>query len=82
MTNMPQGNQDFKWFGVTMATVCIPFFLLIGSLNTASGMLFWRSKWDRVVAWIIRPFSEASKCDEGSYDNPGEQPKVTWRGAC
>ncbi|PBP20018.1 hypothetical protein BUE80_DR009146 [Diplocarpon rosae] len=53
MTNMPT-ERDFKWFGVTMATVCIPFFLLIGSLNTTSGMTFWRGKWHQFLAWAFR----------------------------
>lgn len=51
MTNMPTEHQ-FKWFGITMATVCIPFFLLIGSLNTTSGMEFWRSKWHQIRDYI------------------------------
>jgi hypothetical protein len=75
MTNMPQDNQDFKWFGVTMATVCIPFFLLIGSLNTTSGMEFWRKKWHQVLSWSIRPFSKSSKNGE-RYNHEGEYPKV------
>ncbi|PBP25214.1 hypothetical protein BUE80_DR003680 [Diplocarpon rosae] len=53
MTNMPT-ERDFTWFGVTMATVCIPFFLLIGSLNTTSGMTFWRGKWHQFLAWAFR----------------------------
>jgi hypothetical protein len=48
---MPTEHQ-FKWFGVVMATVCIPFFLLIGSLNTTSGMEFWRSKWHQLLSYI------------------------------
>ncbi|CAL3971613.1 unnamed protein product [Diplocarpon coronariae] len=53
MTNMPT-ERDFKWFGVTMVTVCVPFFLLIGSLNTTSGMTFWRGKWHQFLAWAFR----------------------------
>lgn len=36
-----------------MATVCVPFFLLIGSLNTTSGMEFWRSKWHQLLYWLF-----------------------------
>lgn len=31
-------------FGIVTATVCVPFFVLIGSLNTTRGMHFWRSR--------------------------------------
>lgn len=48
---MPTEHQ-FKWFGIVMATVCIPFFLLIGSLNTTSGMEFWRTKWHLLLTSI------------------------------
>jgi len=40
MTNM-NPEAGFWKFGVTMATVCVPFFLLIGSMNTSRGMKFW-----------------------------------------
>ncbi|PVH71167.1 hypothetical protein DL98DRAFT_553765 [Cadophora sp. DSE1049] len=43
MSNMP--SEGFKDFTITMVAVCVPFFLLIGSLNTTSGMEFWRSKY-------------------------------------
>jgi len=42
----------FKNFGVVMGTVCVPFFVLIGFLNTTAGMEFWRDKWHRVQAWV------------------------------
>ncbi|TVY17373.1 hypothetical protein LARI1_G004803 [Lachnellula arida] len=59
MTNMPTQHQ-FKWFGIVMATVCIPFFLLIGSLNTTSGMEFWRSKWQYLLSYISHALSPTS----------------------
>ncbi|KAF2213983.1 hypothetical protein CERZMDRAFT_66734 [Cercospora zeae-maydis SCOH1-5] len=43
MTNMPEERQYWH-FGIVTATVCIPFFILIGSLNTVRGMTFWRKK--------------------------------------
>ncbi|KAL9093891.1 MAG: hypothetical protein Q9165_003814 [Trypethelium subeluteriae] len=59
MTNMPEGAH-FWMFGVVTATVCIPFFVLIGSLNTTRGMRFWREKtgvgcvkMGELVGWII-----------------------------
>ena len=43
MTNMP--TELHLWtFGVVTATVCIPFFVLVGSLNTTRGMRWWRQK--------------------------------------
>lgn len=53
MTNMPQ-DHVFTSFGIVMATVCVPFFVLIGFLNTTAGMEFWRDKWHRLLAWITR----------------------------
>lgn len=71
MSNMPSEIQ-FKDFAITMVTVCVPFFLLIGSLNTTSGMEFWRSKWHIMLAWIFRNpellLEETPKPDNG--DNP------------
>jgi hypothetical protein len=45
-------EQDFKNFGIVMATVCVPFFVLIGFLNTTAGMEFWRDKWHQLIAWV------------------------------
>ena len=43
MTNMPT-NDGYKVFAIVTAVVCIPFFVLIGSLNTNRGMAFWRRR--------------------------------------
>ncbi|KAI9687167.1 MAG: hypothetical protein M1822_002578 [Bathelium mastoideum] len=43
MTNMPADN-DLWTFGVVTATVCVPFFVLVGSLNTTRGLRWWREK--------------------------------------
>lgn len=37
-------NAFARSFAVVTATVCIPFFVLIATLNTTRGMLFFRSK--------------------------------------
>ncbi|KAK0106339.1 hypothetical protein ONS96_003977 [Cadophora gregata f. sp. sojae] len=72
MSNMP--SEGFKDFTITMVAVCVPFFLLIGSLNTTSGMEFWRSKWHKLLAWVFRNpallLDEAPKPDNGN--NPGD----------
>lgn len=50
MTNMP--SEGFFWrFGVVMATVCVPFFL-IGSMNTNSGMRFWKEHVRNLLVWV------------------------------
>jgi len=57
MTNMPQ-EPHYWMFGITVATVCIPFFLLIGSLNSKAGYEFWKQKWNamwkRLKIWMKR----------------------------
>ena len=43
MTNMPPDNS-FHAFGITTAIICLPTYMLIGSLNTTSGLHFWTHK--------------------------------------
>jgi len=51
MTSMP--SEGFFWrFGVVMATVCVPFFLLIGSMNTNRGMRFWQENMRNLLLWL------------------------------
>lgn len=50
MTAMPTDGSYWR-FGVVLTTVCIPFFLLIGSMNTTRGMIFWK---DQVGSWILK----------------------------
>jgi hypothetical protein len=70
MTNMPTEHQ-FKVFGIVMATVCVPFFLLIGSLNTTSGMEFWQSKWHQFLNWVLRRDQQPTMGSNDSGENPG-----------
>ncbi|KAL3426352.1 hypothetical protein PVAG01_03143 [Phlyctema vagabunda] len=58
MTNMST-EHTFNTFGIVMATVCIPFFFLIGSLNTTQGMEFWIGKWHALLSHLS--FSSKSK---------------------
>lgn len=73
MSNMPD-KIEFTDFTITMVAVCVPFFLLIGSLNTTSGMEFWRSKWHIMLAWVFRNpgllLESTPKPDNGN--NPGK----------
>ncbi|OQO10770.1 hypothetical protein B0A48_04070 [Cryoendolithus antarcticus] len=59
MTNMPS-RESYWLFGCVTVAVCVPFFVLIGSLNTTTGMRFWRAKTaallrniGRFLAWLI-----------------------------
>lgn len=74
MTNMPP-NENFDRFGIVTACICLPTYLLIGSLNTTKGMAFWREEaaalWKRLVAicaWIFGLFHE-SQNREGALDD-------------
>lgn len=63
MTNM-SAEPSFKLFGIVMASVCTPFFLLIGLLNTTAGLGFLKYPlypvtfgvtWmKRFFAWVVR----------------------------
>ncbi|KAL8947756.1 MAG: hypothetical protein Q9222_005996 [Ikaeria aurantiellina] len=51
MTNMPQ-DDNFRPFGIVTAVICAPTYFLIGSLNTTSGVQFWRIKTKQFFAII------------------------------
>ncbi|KAK5154304.1 hypothetical protein LTS14_006989 [Recurvomyces mirabilis] len=51
MTNMP--TTEHYWpFAVVTVAICVPFFVLVGSLNTKEGMHWWRSKTRDLFQWI------------------------------
>src|SRR5271170_572780 len=60
MTNMPS-DANFWRFGVVMVTVCVPFFLLIGSMNTSRGMKFWTEQLGSIWTYIVRIFTWTRK---------------------
>lgn len=37
-------DEHYWQFGIVTACVCVPFFILVGSLNTTRGLHFWRHK--------------------------------------
>lgn len=37
-------NDNFKPFGIVIVIICVPTYMLIGSLNTTSGLKFWSHK--------------------------------------
>lgn len=43
MTNMPQ-NDSFHPFAIVTVIICVPTYMLIGSLNTTTGLQFWTTK--------------------------------------
>lgn len=51
MTNMPTVPEYWP-FATVLVCVCLPFFLLIGSLNTTRGMRFWQHKFGLVVKTV------------------------------
>src|SRR5436190_13445596 len=73
MTNMDP-NANFWRFGVVLAAVCVPFFLLIGSMNTTSGMRFWREKFGEAIWKRIASINRISTNGEKtSADMPQKQ---------
>ncbi|TKA71522.1 hypothetical protein B0A55_06115 [Friedmanniomyces simplex] len=56
MTNMPT-ERHYWTFGIVTVTVCVPFFVLLGSLNTTRGMRFWRVKTVQLLQRIGDLFS-------------------------
>ncbi|KAM3081780.1 hypothetical protein ACMFMG_005226 [Clarireedia jacksonii] len=69
MTNMST-EHNFGQFGITMVTVCIPFFVLIGFLNTTTGMQFWRSRWYRLAEWVEQKLMPSSKIENDPKSKP------------
>ncbi|EMD01291.1 hypothetical protein BAUCODRAFT_144829 [Baudoinia panamericana UAMH 10762] len=60
MTNMPT-DEHYWTFGIVTACVCVPFFVLIGSLNTTKGMHWWHVRSSAAFryvgnffAWLFR----------------------------
>jgi hypothetical protein len=62
MTNM-ETTPEFWKFGVTLATVCVPFFLLIGFLNTDSGYRIWAEKTKAIYRWL-KPKPKAPQVED------------------
>lgn len=56
MTNMDP-HDSFHPFGIVTAVICIPTYMLIGSLNTTSGVHFWRKKTKQFFAVLGRMFT-------------------------
>ncbi|KAL8645428.1 MAG: hypothetical protein Q9210_006713 [Variospora velana] len=55
MTNM-NPDDSFHPFGIVTTVVCLPTYMLIGSLNTTSGVHFWRRKTKQFFSFVGRIF--------------------------
>jgi hypothetical protein len=51
MTNMST-DPDYWQFGITLATVCVPFFSLVGFLATDLGYRLWVKKTKALWRWM------------------------------
>lgn len=72
MQNMPE-DHSYWMFAVTTTSICVPFFLLIGSLNTTKGYHFWREKYRLIWYWMTNwGGKKKTPTDDG-------QPPVSWR---
>lgn len=65
---MPQ-EKHYKIFAIVTVTVCVPFFVLIGSLNTNRGMHFWRTKSSIAFAQVSDFFAWVAR--GGKQKEPG-----------
>lgn len=54
--NMPTSPQYWA-FATVLVCVCVPFFLLVGSLNTRRGMRFWTHKTGLAFRGILHAFT-------------------------
>jgi len=72
MTNMDQ-RPHFWQFGVTLATVCVPFFLLIGFLNTEAGYRIWMRKTKALWRWM----RGKPQLQKATMEKPKEEPEFT-----
>lgn len=68
MTNMDT-TPAFWQFGVTLVTVCVPFFALIGFLNTDSGYRIWMAKTKQIWKWMHPPRKPKTEKDSESRDD-------------
>ena len=71
MTNM-NPTASFRNFGIVLVVICVPTYILIGSLNTEDGLQFWSQQ----TKWLHRHayYSLASMLDIFGY-----KPKWTSR---
>jgi hypothetical protein len=71
MTNMPP-EDSFNPFGIVIVIICLPTYMLIGSLNTTRGLKFWSEKTQTLfrhianaIAWVFRSDKRIAKDSDG-----------------
>lgn len=75
-------DEHYWQYGIVTACVCVPFFILVGSLNTTRGLHFWRHRVamaftvvGEFFAWLVRcgrPSGSASDVD-GKNGHEGDE---------
>lgn len=60
MTALPQ-DGDFTTFGIVTAVICLPTYLLVGSMNTDGGMRFWQKQSSRGKDWTKKALGKSSQ---------------------
>lgn len=81
MTNM-NPTANFRDFGIVLVVICVPTYILIGSLNTEGGLQFWlqQTKWlhyhaSYALAWSLGKLGCKPRWIfmylRGSKDEPG-----------
>ncbi len=43
-------SHIFRIFAICTTSVCVPFFILVGSLNSKRGLHFWKNKIQRAFS--------------------------------
>jgi hypothetical protein len=62
---------DHMWmFAVVTVTVCVPFFLLIGSLNSRRGLHFWQRRTSAAWHGMLRAFGWVTRKPKPGTDTP------------
>ena len=69
MTNMST-EPHFWEFGITLATVCVPFFSLVGFLSTDFGYRLWMAQTKALWRWIRPKPSPTNQNDPNFTPNP------------
>ncbi|KAF2186731.1 hypothetical protein K469DRAFT_738499 [Zopfia rhizophila CBS 207.26] len=78
MTNMSTEPHFWK-FGLTLAMVCIPFFVLVGFLNTDSGYRLMLEKTRALYHWL-KPKKKVKKEEDSFKPEPVERTLSTEEG--
>lgn len=77
MTNMPP-DDNYHPFGITTAIICLPTYMLIGSLNTTKGLHFWTTKtrtfFHNTAKWLAKFLALFNYKPEWTWDYHERKP--------